>query len=65
MRGQAGTLAVGIEGGMRGSAWFLLQISPNSRLSQEVVLDVGCPYVRFHTEVAEGSVVGVLPQCGW
>uniref|UniRef100_A0A452TDN4 alpha-mannosidase n=1 Tax=Ursus maritimus TaxID=29073 RepID=A0A452TDN4_URSMA len=49
--GQAGTLAVGTEGGMRGSAWFLLQISPNSRLSQEVVLDAGCPYVRFHTEV--------------
>lgn len=51
VRGQAGTLAVGAEGGLRGSAWFLLQISPNSRLSQEVVLDVGCPYVRFHTEV--------------
>lgn len=51
MLGQAGTLAVGTEGGVRGSAWFLLQISPNSRLSQEVVLDVGCPYVRFHTEV--------------
>uniref|UniRef100_A0A8D2DK25 Alpha-mannosidase 2C1 n=1 Tax=Sciurus vulgaris TaxID=55149 RepID=A0A8D2DK25_SCIVU len=49
--GQPGTLAVGTEGGLRGSAWFLLQISPNSRLSQEVVLDVGCPYVRFHTEV--------------
>uniref|UniRef100_A0A8C6F6Y5 Alpha-mannosidase 2C1 n=1 Tax=Monodon monoceros TaxID=40151 RepID=A0A8C6F6Y5_MONMO len=49
--GQAGTLAVGTQGGVRGSAWFLLQISPNSRLSQEVVLDVGCPYVRFHTEV--------------
>ncbi|XP_036902886.1 alpha-mannosidase 2C1 [Sturnira hondurensis] len=49
--GQAGTLAVGTEGGLRGSAWFLLQISPNSRLSQEIVLDAGCPYVRFHTEV--------------
>ncbi|KAM6149989.1 alpha-mannosidase 2C1 isoform 2-T2 [Erethizon dorsatum] len=49
--GQAGTLAVGTEGGLRGSAWFLLQISPNSQLSQEVVLDIGCPYVRFHTEV--------------
>ncbi|XP_077905376.1 alpha-mannosidase 2C1 isoform X8 [Ictidomys tridecemlineatus] len=49
--GQPGTLAIGSEGGLRGSAWFLLQISPNSRLSQEVVLDVGCPYVRFHTEV--------------
>ncbi|XP_008061911.1 alpha-mannosidase 2C1 isoform X4 [Carlito syrichta] len=49
--GQAGTLAVGTEGGLRGSVWFLLQISPNSRLSQEVVLDIGCPYVRFHTEV--------------
>lgn len=63
--GQAGTLAVGTEGGMRGSAWFLLQISPNSRLSQEVVLDVGCPYVRFHTEVAEAGVVGVPPGGGW
>ncbi|XP_004688047.1 PREDICTED: alpha-mannosidase 2C1 isoform X4 [Condylura cristata] len=49
--GQVGTLAVGTEGGMRGSAWFLLQISPKSQLRQEVVLDVGCPYVRFHTEV--------------
>uniref|UniRef100_A0A8C2VKB0 Alpha-mannosidase 2C1 n=1 Tax=Chinchilla lanigera TaxID=34839 RepID=A0A8C2VKB0_CHILA len=49
--GQVGTLAIGTEGGLRGSAWFLLQISPNSRLSQEVVLDIGCPYVRFHTEV--------------
>ncbi|XP_037689297.1 alpha-mannosidase 2C1 isoform X15 [Choloepus didactylus] len=49
--GQVRTLAVGTEGGLRGSAWFLLQLSPNSRLSQEVVLDVGCPYVRFHTEV--------------
>lgn len=55
MLGQAGTLAVGTEGGLRGSAWFLLQISPNSRLSQEVVLDVGCPYVRFHTEVEMGG----------
>lgn len=52
--GQAGTLAVGTEGGVRGSAWFLLQITPSSRLSQEVVLDVGCPYVRFHTEVGRG-----------
>ncbi|XP_040824664.1 alpha-mannosidase 2C1 isoform X4 [Ochotona curzoniae] len=49
--GQPGTLAVGVEGGLRGSAWFLLQLSPSSRLSQEVVLDIGCPYVRFHTEV--------------
>lgn len=54
--GQAGTLAVGTEGGVRGSAWFLLQISPSSRLSQEVVLDVGCPYVRFHTEVAGAGI---------
>jgi hypothetical protein len=62
--GQAGTLAVGTEGGLRGSAWFLLQISPNSRLSQEVVLDVGCPYVRFHTEVAGVRMVGRVPRCG-
>ena len=32
---------------------------------QEVVLDVGCPYVRFHTEVAGGRVVGIFPGCGW
>lgn len=63
MRGQAGTLAVGTEGGLRGSAWFLLQISPSSRLSQEVVLDVGCPYVRFHTEVGSRIVV-VFPRWG-
>lgn len=63
MLGQAGTLAVGTEGGLRGSAWFLLQISPNSRLSQEVVLDVGCPYVRFHTEVVVGGGQGgCFPQ---
>lgn len=61
MLGQAGTLAIGAEGGLRGSAWFLLQISPNSRLSQEVVLDVGCPYVRFNTEV-EGAGGGYLSQ---
>ncbi|XP_037689284.1 alpha-mannosidase 2C1 isoform X4 [Choloepus didactylus] len=59
--GQVRTLAVGTEGGLRGSAWFLLQLSPNSRLSQEVVLDVGCPYVRFHTEVAGGQGSGYLP----
>lgn len=63
--GQAGTLAVGTEGGVRGSAWFLLQISANSRLSQEVVLDVGCPYVRFHTEVAGSRAVGIFPRCRW
>ncbi|XP_042524827.1 alpha-mannosidase 2C1 [Dipodomys spectabilis] len=49
--GQAGALEVGAQGGLRGSAWFQLQISPDSQLRQEVVLDVGCPYVRFHTEV--------------
>lgn len=59
--GQAGTLAVGTEGGVRGSACFLLQISPNSRLSQEVVLDMGCPYVCFRTEVA-GAGGGCPPQ---
>lgn len=59
--GQAGTLAMGTEGGVRGSACFLLQISPNSRLSQEVVLDMGCPYVSFRTEVA-GAGGGCPPQ---
>uniref|UniRef100_A0A5F4W1E1 Glycoside hydrolase family 38 central domain-containing protein n=1 Tax=Callithrix jacchus TaxID=9483 RepID=A0A5F4W1E1_CALJA len=49
--GQPGTLSAGTEGSLRGSTGFLRQNSPNSWLSQEVVLDVGCPYVRFHTEV--------------
>lgn len=62
--GQAGTLAVGTEGGMRGSAWFLLQISPSSWLRQEVMLDVGCPYVRFHTEVAVGAGWWVFSPSG-
>lgn len=65
---QPGTLAIGAEGGLRGSAWFLLQLSPSSRLSQEVVLDVGCPYVRFHTEVAgKGTGVGAdgTSRCSW
>ncbi|KAB0391198.1 hypothetical protein E2I00_008985 [Balaenoptera physalus] len=42
--------------------WDAWDISPNSRLSQEVVLDVGCPYVRFHTEVAGGRVFGHLQR---
>lgn len=64
MLGQPGTLAVGVEGGLRGSAWFLLQLSPSSRLSQEVVLDIGCPYVRFHTEVARGRAVAAYGRGG-
>lgn len=49
--GQVGILVVGIEGGLWGSVWFLLQISFNSWFSQEVVLDVGCFYVCFYIEV--------------
>ena len=39
-------------GGLRGSVRFTLRISPKSTLTQEVVLDAMCPYVRFNTQVS-------------
>ncbi|MGH0161871.1 UNVERIFIED_CONTAM: hypothetical protein FKN15_041704 [Acipenser sinensis] len=38
-------------GGLRGSVKFSLRISEKSSISQELVLDARCPYVKFHTEV--------------
>ncbi|XP_027714108.1 alpha-mannosidase 2C1 isoform X1 [Vombatus ursinus] len=44
-------LEVGMPGGLRGSVHFSLQLSNRSILTQEIVLDAACPYLRFHTEV--------------
>ncbi|XP_056655115.1 alpha-mannosidase 2C1 isoform X6 [Monodelphis domestica] len=44
-------LEVGIPGGLRGSVHFSLQLSNRSILTQEIVLDAACPYLKFHTEV--------------
>lgn len=38
-------------GGLRGSVSFTLRISANSTVTQEVVLDAMCPYLKFNTQV--------------
>ncbi|MBN3307873.1 MA2C1 mannosidase, partial [Amia calva] len=38
-------------GGLRGSVSFSLRISGQSSLSQELILDAMCPYVKFQTQV--------------
>ncbi|KAJ3596833.1 hypothetical protein NHX12_003233 [Muraenolepis orangiensis] len=38
-------------GGLRGSVRFTLRISEKSTVTQELVLDAMCPYVRFNTQV--------------
>nr|XP_056721816.1 alpha-mannosidase 2C1 [Euleptes europaea] len=42
---------VALPGGLRGSVKFSLQISEKSTLTQEIVLDAACPFVRFQTQV--------------
>ncbi|XP_038562144.1 alpha-mannosidase 2C1 [Micropterus salmoides] len=37
--------------GLRGSVSFTLRISDKSTLTQEIVLDAMCPYIKFNTEV--------------
>ncbi|XP_038622895.1 alpha-mannosidase 2C1 [Tachyglossus aculeatus] len=44
-------LKVGSPGGLRGSVSFSLRLSERSVITQEVVLDARCPYVRFQTQV--------------
>ncbi|XP_074862404.1 alpha-mannosidase 2C1 isoform X2 [Carettochelys insculpta] len=44
-------LEVVLAGGLRGSVKFSLQISERSVITQEVILDAMCPYLRFVTEV--------------
>ncbi|XP_062847801.1 alpha-mannosidase 2C1 [Trichomycterus rosablanca] len=38
-------------GGLRGSITFSLRISGNSIITQEVILDANCPYIKFNTQV--------------
>ncbi|XP_069018170.1 alpha-mannosidase 2C1 isoform X3 [Embiotoca jacksoni] len=38
-------------GGLRGSISFTLRISDKSTVTQEVVMDAMCPYIKFNTEV--------------
>uniref|UniRef100_F7A8H5 Mannosidase alpha class 2C member 1 n=1 Tax=Ornithorhynchus anatinus TaxID=9258 RepID=F7A8H5_ORNAN len=44
-------LKVESPGGLRGSVSFSLRLSERSVITQEVVLDARCPYVRFQTQV--------------
>ncbi|KAF4081342.1 hypothetical protein AMELA_G00160170 [Ameiurus melas] len=38
-------------GGLRGSVTFSLCISGKSSITQEVILDANCPYIKFNTQV--------------
>uniref|UniRef100_A0A6Q2XDK7 alpha-mannosidase n=1 Tax=Esox lucius TaxID=8010 RepID=A0A6Q2XDK7_ESOLU len=38
-------------GGLRGSVTFTLQISEKSTITQEIILDAMCPYIKFKTQV--------------
>uniref|UniRef100_A0A8K9V7M1 alpha-mannosidase n=1 Tax=Oncorhynchus mykiss TaxID=8022 RepID=A0A8K9V7M1_ONCMY len=38
-------------GGLRGSVTFTLRISDKSTITQEIILDAMCPYVKFNTQV--------------
>ncbi|KAJ8248736.1 hypothetical protein GJAV_G00227180 [Gymnothorax javanicus] len=38
-------------GGLRGSVKFTLRISGKSSLTQEVIMDASCPYLKFKTKV--------------
>ncbi|KAM6060838.1 LOW QUALITY PROTEIN: alpha-mannosidase 2C1 [Theristicus caerulescens] len=44
-------LEITLDGGLRGSASFSLQIGEGSTLTQEIILDAMCPYLRFLTQV--------------
>ncbi|XP_065436284.1 alpha-mannosidase 2C1-like [Chrysemys picta bellii] len=47
-------LEIVLAGGLRGSVKFSLQISERSVITQEVILDAMCPYLRFLTQVWKG-----------
>nr|DBA31660.1 TPA: hypothetical protein GDO54_007453 [Pyxicephalus adspersus] len=38
-------------GGLRGAVTFTLQISDNSTIDQEIILEAAAPYIRFNTKV--------------
>ncbi|XP_065436384.1 alpha-mannosidase 2C1-like [Chrysemys picta bellii] len=47
-------LEIVLAGGLRGSVKFSLQISERSVITQEIILDAMCPYLRFLTQVWKG-----------
>lgn len=51
-------LEVTLAGGLRGSVSFCLQIGKSSTLTQEIILDATCPYLRFLTQVWPAAAVG-------
>ncbi|XP_064578400.1 alpha-mannosidase 2C1 isoform X2 [Zonotrichia leucophrys gambelii] len=44
-------LEITLAGGLRGSVSFSLQVGKSSTLTQEIILDATCPYLRFLTQV--------------
>ncbi|KAM6351086.1 alpha-mannosidase 2C1 isoform 1-T1 [Alca torda] len=44
-------LEITLTGGLRGSVSFSLRIGKSSTLTQEIILDATCPYLRFLTQV--------------
>lgn len=44
-------LEISLAGGLRGSVRFSLQVGKSSTLTQEIILDALCPYLRFLTQV--------------
>lgn len=50
-------LEVTLAGGLRGSASFSLQIGESGTVTQEIILDAMCPYLRFLTQVWPAAAV--------
>lgn len=44
-------LEITLAEGLRGSVRFSLQVGKSSTLTQEIILDAMCPYLRFLTQV--------------
>lgn len=55
-------LEITLAGDLRASARFSLQVGKSSTLTQEIILDAACPYVRFVTEVWPAAAA--LGTCG-
>lgn len=47
-------------GGLRGSVTFSLRISGKSSITQEVILDADCPYLKFSTQVKSAGLFRVI-----
>lgn len=51
-------LEITLAGGLRGSVRFSLQVGKSSTLTQEIILDAVCPYLRFLTQVWPMAATG-------